>query len=116
MGKEEFLRDLGVMLNDDVGKPNRGDDNSDLGSEPVNRANAGIDLSKQLSSLGKELKVLKQQMESMKSEMREVINLQKKSPTVPAHGHAELEESIKELLTYRKRFQIFLGAPASIRL
>ena len=38
-----------------------------------------------------------QQIEIMKREMREMTNLQKKTPTVPKHRHAELEEAIEKI-------------------
>lgn len=98
MGKEEFLKEIGVMLNDASGEiPRAVGDNPKAKSKPTSKTDTGLDFSKQLGSLGKELKVLKQQVEIMKSEMREVINLQQKIPTAPTHRHADLEESIEKL-------------------
>jgi hypothetical protein len=98
MGKGEFLRELGVMLNEGSGEiPNEVSDNPKAKSKPNSKTENGLDFPKQLGNLEKEFKALKQQMEIMKSKIQEVTNLQKKTPTVPTHRHAELEEAIEKL-------------------
>jgi len=98
MGKEEFLRELAGMLNNASEKIPRAEGGHEEGnSKPASKADSGISVTKRLSNLEKEFRASKQQMEIMKSEMREVTNLQKKTPTVPKHRHAELEEAIEKL-------------------
>ena len=70
MGKEEFLRELGVMLNDASEEMPRAKGGYQEGNhEAASKADSGISVTKRLSNLEKEFRVLKQQMETITTGM-----------------------------------------------
>jgi len=98
MGKEEFLRELGVMLND-AGEEAPTVENNDQKGKLNSRSqtDARDDVSGQLSSLCKEVELLKQKIESIQREVQRIGKLQNMEQTVPKHTHEELERAIDKL-------------------
>lgn len=98
MGKEEFLRELGVMLNDAGEQAPTVENHNQKGKSNTRyQADTGDDVSRQLSSLGKEVELLKQQIETMQGEIQRIGKLQNVGRTIPKHTHEELEQAMNKL-------------------
>jgi hypothetical protein len=98
MGKEEFLRELGSMLNDTGQEAPKVENRNQKGeSKTKSQTHNGDGISRELSGLGKELELLKLQIESIQREVKRIGKLQNMGQTVPKHTHEELGQAIDKL-------------------